>query len=137
MSSARKKIRIRKPVKIIIIVIGVLIILRLLLPYIVLHYANKTLADLDGYYGHINDIDISLYRGAYQINDMYLNNVDRRTGKQNTGNPLAKIHSALRFPDPNRCSPGRTYRCDRKQDLRLIKAARRTAPWTALNPLSL
>jgi hypothetical protein len=28
---------------------------------------------MKGYYGHIDDIDVSLYRGAYQINDMFIN----------------------------------------------------------------
>ena len=37
---------------------------------------------MDGYYGHIRDIDISLYRGAYGINDMYLHKKDTVTGKQ-------------------------------------------------------
>jgi len=37
---------------------------------------------MNGYYGHIDDIGISLYRGAYQINDMYLNKIDSGSGKQ-------------------------------------------------------
>ena len=44
------------------ILLGVLIVLvafRLALPYIVLRYANKTLAEMDGYYGHVEDIDIA------------------------------------------------------------------------------
>ncbi len=60
----------------------VLIIVRLLLPYIVLRYANKALAHMDGYYGHVRDIDIALYRGAYQLNDIYINKLDSATGKQ-------------------------------------------------------
>jgi len=71
-----------KKIKITLIVISVLIIARLLLPYIVLHYANKSLASMPDYYGHIDDIDISLYRGAYQIDGMYLNKKDKKTGKQ-------------------------------------------------------
>lgn len=67
----------------ILIGIGVtLIVIRLILPSVVLHYANKELAEMDGYYGHIEDIDISLFRGAYQINDIYLNKTDSVTGKQ-------------------------------------------------------
>lgn len=68
--------------KIIYIILGALVILRLLLPYIVLRYVNKTLATMDGYYGHVRDIDISLYRGAYEINDLYINKKDSATGKQ-------------------------------------------------------
>lgn len=58
-----------------------LIVLRLLLPAIVLHYANKQLAAMDGYYGHVDDIDIALYRGAYQLDSIYLNKKDK-AGKQ-------------------------------------------------------
>lgn len=37
------------------------------LPSIVLRYVNKELDGLEGYSGHVDDIDISLLRGAYQI----------------------------------------------------------------------
>lgn len=77
-----KKTRRKKWWRIFFIIVGVLIIIRLLLPYIILHYANKTLANMTGYYGHIDDIDLALIRGAYQINDIYLNKKDTLTGKQ-------------------------------------------------------
>lgn len=56
-----------------------LIIFRLLLPGIVKKQVNKALADIPGYYGAVEDIDISLYRGAYAINGLYLNVVDGQT----------------------------------------------------------
>ncbi|HET9137308.1 MAG TPA: DUF748 domain-containing protein [Candidatus Kapabacteria bacterium] len=59
-----------------------LVILRILLPSIVLHFANKRLATMPGYYGHIDDIDIALWRGAYKIKHIYLNKVDSLTNKQ-------------------------------------------------------
>jgi hypothetical protein len=37
---------------------------------------------MKGYYGHVDDIDIALLRGAYQINDIFLNKVDEVSGKQ-------------------------------------------------------
>ncbi len=82
MAVSKKKIYRSKRFKIIVIIVLALIILRLFLPAIVLHYANRALANISGYYGHIEDIDISLYRGAYQINNMYLKKVDDKTGKQ-------------------------------------------------------
>ncbi len=63
-------------------IIFLLIILRLILPFIVLHYANQSLKKLDGYYGNISDIDISLYRGAYQIDHIYINKVDTANGNR-------------------------------------------------------
>jgi hypothetical protein len=61
-----------------IVLAGVIILvaIRLALPYVILHYANKSLANMDGYRGHIYDIDLALIRGAYQIDSVYLNKVD-------------------------------------------------------------
>jgi len=72
----------KKKYKILIGVAILLITIRLILPYVILHYANKTLANMKGYYGHIDDIDLSIYRGAYIINDIYLNKVDSVSKKQ-------------------------------------------------------
>ncbi len=77
-----KKFFLKKPVKILLIVLAVLIVIRIILPYVVLHYANKTLANMNGYYGHIKDIDLALIRGAYKIDSIYLNKVDTLTNKQ-------------------------------------------------------
>jgi hypothetical protein len=80
----KKKIDVemKKKYKILIGVAILLITIRLILPYVVLHYANKTLANMKGYYGHIEDIDLSIYRGAYIINNIYLNKVDSVSEKQ-------------------------------------------------------
>ena len=72
----------KKKYKILIVVVILLITIRLILPYVVLHYANKTLGNMKGYYGHIDDIDLSIYRGAYTINDIFLNKIDTVTKKQ-------------------------------------------------------
>jgi len=58
-----------------LVVLGILVLARLALPYVVLYYANERLARLDGYTGHIRDIDIALYRGAYVIKDVYIDKV--------------------------------------------------------------
>ena len=80
--TSRPRSRIRKTVKILLIVLAVLVVVRLILPYVVLHYANKTLANMKGYYGHIEDIDIALIRGAYKIDSIYLNKLDTVSLKQ-------------------------------------------------------
>ncbi|ADV49111.1 DUF748 domain-containing protein [Cellulophaga sp. E16_2] len=59
-----------------ITIITLLLIGRLLLPFFVKKYVNDVLADIPGYYGHVEDIDISLIRGAYVINNLYLNKVN-------------------------------------------------------------
>lgn len=68
--------------KILLAVVIVLVVVRLILPYVVLRYANKTLANMKGYYGHITDIDLALIRGAYRMDSIYLNQVDTVTQKQ-------------------------------------------------------
>lgn len=82
MARTEKKFFLRKPVKILLIVLAVLIVIRIILPYVVLHYANKSLANMKGYYGHIEDIDLAIIRGAYKIDSIYLNKVDTATQKQ-------------------------------------------------------
>jgi hypothetical protein len=45
---------------------------RLALPYAVKDYANRELAALEAYEGHVGDIDIHLWRGAYSIDDIVI-----------------------------------------------------------------
>jgi hypothetical protein len=63
-------------------VVAVLVVIRLILPFVLLHFVNKELANLKGYYGHVHDIDLSIYRGAYQVQDAYLNKSDTNTHEQ-------------------------------------------------------
>ncbi len=57
-------------ISVLVILITVLIAARLYLPYWVKDYVNKEINQLDGYSGHVEDIDFSLYRGAYQIQNI-------------------------------------------------------------------
>ncbi|MBO9613509.1 MAG: DUF748 domain-containing protein [Dyadobacter sp.] len=68
--------------KILIGILIAIIVIRLVLPYVVLHFANKSLANMDGYYGHIRDIDLAIIRGAYKIDSIYINKQDSATQKQ-------------------------------------------------------
>ncbi len=53
--------------QILLAVILLLITIRIALPYIVKDYVNKTLSEIPGYKGIVEDVDISLWRGAYEI----------------------------------------------------------------------
>ena len=77
-----KKEKKRRLLTIGIAILVLIIAFRLILPFWVLDFVNKRLAEINGYYGHVDDIDISLYRGAYQVNDIYINKVDTVTKKQ-------------------------------------------------------
>jgi len=88
---------VKKKYKILIGIGATLIVIRLILPHVVLHYANKALANMDGYYGHIEDVDISLFRGAYVINDIYLNKVDSASKEQTDFFKCANIDLSIEW----------------------------------------
>lgn len=74
MADIKKRRGVKKKRYIVPIIILILLIaFRLYLPTLVKNNINKVLADIPGYYGQVEDVDISLYRGAYVINGMYLN----------------------------------------------------------------
>lgn len=80
-----KKTRKKRTWMIILVsLIVLLIVLRLLLPPLVLNYVNKRLAALEEYYGHVEDIDIALIRGAYTINNIKLEKIERKTKKRDS-----------------------------------------------------
>jgi hypothetical protein len=72
----------RRGIKILLAIVILLIGIRIALPYAILKYVNKSLREMKGYYGNVNDIDLALYRGAYKINNIYLNKVDTLSMEQ-------------------------------------------------------
>src|ERR1700754_1512325 len=76
----KKKLTKRKRIWLIILgsLLLLLIIFRLMLPSILLKYVNRELTRIDGYTGHVDDIDVALYRGAYTIKRIRL---DKTGGK--------------------------------------------------------
>ncbi|AHM62381.1 hypothetical protein D770_20660 [Flammeovirgaceae bacterium 311] len=76
-----------KRYKIAAAVIVLLILIRIALPVILERYVNKTLNDLPGYNGHVNDVDLSLYRGAYRIEGLLLEEEE-----SNSKNPFLQIY---------------------------------------------
>jgi len=73
MNSKRKRRYLKKKRYIVpVTIIGALIIFRLFLPLIVKNYVNKTLNNIPGYRGHVEDIDLALWRGAYTIDSLVL-----------------------------------------------------------------
>lgn len=70
-----KKKRYTLPIIIVVLIIAA----RLYLPYWLEDHVNEVLANIPGYYGQVEDIDVSLYRGAYEIKGLYLNKVNAET----------------------------------------------------------
>src|SRR6187431_1119144 len=66
------------------IFIGLLLLLiaiNFALEPVALHYANKALSELKGYKGKIKDVDIHLYRGAYRIDSLVIEKIEKNTTK--------------------------------------------------------
>jgi hypothetical protein len=83
LKTARSEFRLRhvfggRTKWILLIVLVVLVAFRIALPYIVKSYVNKTLADIPGYPGYIDDVDMDLWRGAYVIKDLNIEKVDAK-----------------------------------------------------------
>jgi uncharacterized protein involved in outer membrane biogenesis len=49
------------------VIIGIIVAIRIALPFIIRDYINNTLQEMEGYGGSVNDIDLHLFRGAYVI----------------------------------------------------------------------
>lgn len=82
METRKPRHRKRKAFYFLIGFIALIVIVRIILPYVVLHLVNKNLATMKGYYGHVKDIDLEIIRGAYKVDSIYLNKKDTITDKQ-------------------------------------------------------
>lgn len=58
---------LRSNLQIIVIIVALLVGLRVALPYLVKWYVNKTIDEMPEYDGRIGDVDMKLWRGAYEI----------------------------------------------------------------------
>ena len=61
------KLKNRRSARWILGTIGALVLIRALLPIVLLRYANYQLNHKPGIAGHIDDLDLHLWRGAYEI----------------------------------------------------------------------
>jgi len=51
----------------VVALLAILVAIRAALPIVVERFVNEKLDELEGYSGHVTDVDLNLYRGAYQI----------------------------------------------------------------------
>jgi hypothetical protein len=56
--------------KILLVLVVILVAARLALPWGLKKYINNKLDSIHGYYGHVADVDVALWRGAYKIKGM-------------------------------------------------------------------
>ncbi len=69
------------------IFIVLLVVARAVAPYVIERVVNDKLAAMPEYYGHIEDVDLSMWRGAYQFEGLRI--VKRDAGRE--GEPLLAI----------------------------------------------
>jgi hypothetical protein len=72
------KSRYRTPALIIPSIVVLLVIVQLALPYVIRNYLNNKLADMGDYRGHVTDVDLAWWRGAYRIDGL---KIEKVTGK--------------------------------------------------------
>jgi len=72
------KSRYRWPLWIMLVLGALLIIVHIALPIVVRNYLNDKLADMGSYRGHVEDVDLALWRGAYQINGLSIVKADAK-----------------------------------------------------------
>lgn len=53
-----------------LVLAAALIVVRIMLPFWVHDYVNKTLSELEDYRGHVEEVDLALWRGAYKIREI-------------------------------------------------------------------
>jgi hypothetical protein len=70
----------RKILVAVLVLALVLIGIRLAMPYAVERYVNRKLQTLESYRGHIGDVDIHLWRGAYSIDAIEIEKVNAARG---------------------------------------------------------
>ncbi|HZX71823.1 MAG TPA: DUF748 domain-containing protein [Rhodanobacter sp.] len=63
-------LRYRRHLGWVLLIVGLLVVLRLLLPYVVRHYLNTRMDRMGDYHGQIADIDLHLWRGAYSVDGL-------------------------------------------------------------------
>ena len=59
----------------VLIIAGILVAFRIALPFIAERYVNNALQQMEGYEGTVDDIELNLVRGEYQIENLVLNDV--------------------------------------------------------------
>ena len=67
--------RLKNIITFLVMILSILIILRLYLPYWALYTVNQKLSDMGDYSGKIESVDIDLYRGAYQLQDLSVSKI--------------------------------------------------------------
>jgi hypothetical protein len=70
-----QRLRPSRRLIVILVVVAVLLGIRVALPIVITNYANRLLNSVEAIEGHIGDVDLHLWRGAYTVHDIEINQV--------------------------------------------------------------
>lgn len=65
----------RRSIIIIAVIVLLLVVARICLPYVVKHYLNGKMDRMGDYHGHLADVDLHIWRGAYSIDKLTITKV--------------------------------------------------------------
>lgn len=66
----------RRTLIVVLVIVALLVAARIALPYAVKDYLNRKMDRMGDYHGHVADVDIHLWRGAYSLGDLRIDKVD-------------------------------------------------------------
>ncbi|SEI66136.1 DUF748 domain-containing protein [Frateuria terrea] len=66
----------RRTLVVVLVIVALLVAARVALPYVVKDYLNRKMDHMGAYHGHVADVDIHLWRGAYSLADLRIDKVE-------------------------------------------------------------
>lgn len=66
----------RRTLIVLLVLVALLVAARIALPYVVKDYLNRKMDRMGDYHGHVADVGIHLWRGAYSLTDLRVDKVD-------------------------------------------------------------
>ncbi len=65
----------RRSIIVLAVIVLLLVVARICLPYVVKHYLNDKMDRMGDYHGHLTDVDLHIWRGAYSIDRLTITKV--------------------------------------------------------------
>jgi hypothetical protein len=75
----------------ILVILAIIIVVRISLPFVILDYVNKSLKNLEGYGGHVEDIDLKFENAAIPALNDFVSSYLKADFESGTFNLYAEI----------------------------------------------
>lgn len=67
---------VRRTLIVVVVIVVLLVVARVILPYVVKDYLNRKMDHMGDYHGHVADVDLHLWRGAYSLGELRIEKVN-------------------------------------------------------------